>query len=263
MPYFQTGASHIYYETHGRGLPVVMLHGVGGNHASWFYQLTGWAQRFQLITFDARGFGKSTDAESLGRSAFTEDLTRLLDHLGIQRAALVAQSMGGGTAVDFTCRFPERVCALVLADTLVWLDPPPEMAADFLAVQVQTQNLNQLERVLGETFRGAQPELSELYLQIASFNHYTVKTLTGTQTRYRPQALALTGVPALFVVGEEDVLFPPSLIRKAWREVPGADWITLEKAGHSAYFEAAESFNRLVGHWLEACVGKFDPVTHT
>lgn len=256
MPYFQTGDSSIYYEIHGSGDPIVMLHGVGGNHASWFYQLAQWAERFQLITFDARGFGRSTDAESLGRSAFTDDLIRLLDHLGIARVALVAQSMGGGTAVDVTCRFPERVEALVLADTLVWLDPPPEMAAEFSVVQERTRNLNQLERVLGATFRAAQPALSELYLQIAGFNRYTVASLIGTQTRYRPQALALTGVPTLFVVGEEDVLFPPDLMRKAWREVPGADWIMLDRAGHSAYFEAPESFNKQVGDWLEARMGK-------
>ncbi|MFP3709314.1 alpha/beta fold hydrolase [Paraburkholderia sp. SIMBA_009] len=252
MPYLSLDASRLYYETHGSGRPVVLLHGVGGNHASWFHQIEAWSSRYQLIVFDARGFGNSTDVEGHGRSAFTGDLVRLLDHLGIARAALIAQSMGGGTAVDFTCRFPERVEALVLADTLVWLDAPPDMSAAFAAVQAHTENLSQLERVLGATFRAEQPAASELYLQIASFNHYVFRTLTGVQTRYRPQQLGQAAVPTLFVVGEEDVLFPPDLVAQAAAGVRGARIERLPRAGHSAYFESPQRFNDTVGGWLDA-----------
>ncbi|CAG9243237.1 Pimeloyl-ACP methyl ester carboxylesterase [Paraburkholderia unamae] len=254
MPYLSIDNSRIYYESHGQGVPLVLLHGVGGNHASWFHQIEAWSRRYRLIAPDARGFGNSTDTEGLGRSAFTSDLEALLDHLELNRVAIIAQSMGGGTAVDFTCRHPERVAALVLADTLVWLEPAETMAAPFKKVQENTAALSQSERVLGETFRRAEPALSELYLRIASFNHYTFKTLTGEQQRYRPDAIAQSGVPACFVVGSEDVLFPPQLMRQAWERVPGAQWIELPRAGHSAYFETPAAFNRNVGTWLDTCL---------
>lgn len=251
MPYLNIDDSLLYYEVHGAGAPVVLLHGVGGNHASWFYQIDAWSKRYRLITVDARGFGNSIDADGKGRTEFTNDLVKLLDHLAIDRAIIVAQSMGGGTAVDFTCRYPSRVASLVLADTLVWLDPTEAMVGPYREVLAQTASLTQSERVLGKTFRETEPALSGLYLQIASFNRYTFKTLVGEQKRYQPSAIAATGVPTCFVVGEEDVLFPPHLIAQAADDVPGSTFVTLPKAGHSAYFETPELFNEQVGAWLE------------
>lgn len=251
MSYLTLNESRLYFESHGAGAPVVLLHGVGGNHASWFHQVQAWSESFQVISMDARGFGNSSDGEGLGRSAFTDDLLRLLDHLEIGRVMIVAQSMGGGTAVDFACRHSERVSALVLADTLVWLAPPPSMAQAITRQAEKTAGLSQLERVLGVTFQEAEPALSELYLQIASFNRYNFKTLPGEQARYHPSALAATGVPTCFVAGEEDILFPPDLIRQAREDVPGSEFIRLPHAGHSAYFEAADAFNHLVGEWLK------------
>ncbi|VCU71078.1 AB hydrolase superfamily protein YdjP [Pigmentiphaga humi] len=255
MPYLPRQDSVLYYEVHGHGAPVVLLHGVGGNHASWFYQIEAWSRNFQLIAVDARGFGNSSDVEGAGRSAFTDDLAHLLDELGLARTALVAQSMGGGTAADFACRHPSRVSALVLADTLTWLAPPPDLAGALAEARRAAAGLSQSERVLGATFRRTRPALSELYLQIASFNRYTFKTLAGEQARHAPDELAATGIPICFVAGEEDVLFPPALIAQTCRAVRGSNLICVPQAGHSAYFEAPEAFNREVGDWLRAHIG--------
>lgn len=250
MPYINRGRSELYYESYGDGPTLVLLHGVGGNHASWFYQVQAWSEKFRIITIDARGFGNSSDVEGLGRAAFTDDLAHLLDQLGIASTAIVAQSMGGGTAVDFACRHPDRVDALVLADTLIWLDPPADMAQAYAQVLASTERLSQSERVLGATFRATHPSMNRLYLQIASFNRYTFKTLPGKQTRYRPESLARTAVPICFVVGEEDVLFPPALVSQVAERIPDAAYFSLPKAGHSAYFETPDAFNEWVGNWL-------------
>ena len=81
----------------------------------------------RVVTFDHRGFGNSPDPEGCGRGCFVEDLSRLLDHLKIDRAVLVGQSMGGGTCLSFAARYPERVKALVLADTLHGIQEPEEI----------------------------------------------------------------------------------------------------------------------------------------
>ena len=98
----------LFYAEEGNGTPVVFAHGVGGNHASWYNQVAAMSGRYRTIVFDHRGFGNSRDPGGPSRSRFIEDLRALLDHLGIERAALVAQSMGGGTCAGFTVRYPER-----------------------------------------------------------------------------------------------------------------------------------------------------------
>lgn len=249
MPYFSSGHSQLYYETHGSGPVLVLLHGMGGNHASWYPQIAGLADRFQLITVDARGFGKSIDVEGLGRDGFVADLDALWRALELKQAVLVGQSMGGGCCVLFACQYPERVSALVLADTLIGLELPESVRGQMNQVQADTANLSQSERVLGKTTRANAPDLVALYGQIASFNSVGLRTLTGTQKVQPVQDLAATQLPVLFVVGSEDILFPPDLVEAVQQHLPMSQLQVIPDAGHSAHFEAPQVFNEIVAAW--------------
>jgi pimeloyl-ACP methyl ester carboxylesterase len=253
MPYVDFGASRLYHEIHGDGdgPPVVLLHGVGGNHASWYQQFAGWHTRFRMIATDARGFGNSTDAEGRGRDGFVDDLRAVLDHLQLDRVRIVSQSMGGGTAMAFACRYPERVEAVVFADTMVGFELPAAIQPKMEDLGRRNMDLTQLQRVLGPTFAAREPAMSKLYLALASFNRYNIRNLPGVQQRYSTATLSQTGVPSLFVAGNEDVLFPPEAIRAVQSQVKGSRYVELEPAGHSAYFEQPEAFNRIVGDWLD------------
>jgi 3-oxoadipate enol-lactonase len=251
MPYVTAGASKLYYEEYGEGPAVVLLHGVGGNHASWFEQAPAFSRRYRTTIIDQRAFGNSTDVEELGRSAFVDDLATLLDALGLERVSLVAQSMGGGTSAAFTCRFPERVRALVLADSLAGAVLPEPHASELAKVNAATANLTQVERVLGPIVRENDPERTLLYLQIASFNSVTLKTVKGAIPKWSPAELAKAGTPVLYVVGEDDILFPPALIRAAHELTPGSRFAQIARAGHSAYFEAPAAFNEVVLGFLD------------
>ena len=108
---------NLYYEEHGAGPAVVFAHGAGGNHLSWWQQVPVFSRKYRCVTFDHRGWGLSLDGHDAGPAAFVEDLRELLDHLGIERAALVAQSMGGLTCLSFAIAYPQRVWALVMGNT--------------------------------------------------------------------------------------------------------------------------------------------------
>ena len=95
MPYLELPYARIYYETHGLKAAhgtraIVFAHGAGGNHASWFQQVPFFSRAHRVITFDHRGFGQSADTNGQGRGSFVNDLRALLDHLGVQKASLVA-----------------------------------------------------------------------------------------------------------------------------------------------------------------------------
>ncbi len=255
MTQLAVGASSLYHELYdaapGRDRPtLVLLHGVGGNHASWFHQVTAWRDRFRVLVLDARGFGNSVDAEDAGRSRFVEDLAAVLDATDTRRAVLVGQSMGGGTALAYACRHPERVAALVLADTLFGFALPPGVDERMAALTARNAQLTQLQRVLGPTFLAAHAAQATLYTALASFNRYNVRTLTGTAPVNTVADLAATRVPTLFLVGEEDVLFPPAEVRLVHEATPGSQFAVLPASGHSAYFEAPDAFNETVLGWL-------------
>ena len=120
MPFVDTNGISLYYEVHGRGPAVVFAHPGGGNHLSWWQQVPIFAQTYTCITFDHRGHGYTRDVrDDPGAAAYGQDLVGLLDHLAIETTAIVGQSMGGWTAVSVAQAYPERVRALVLANSTV------------------------------------------------------------------------------------------------------------------------------------------------
>jgi 3-oxoadipate enol-lactonase len=245
--------SELYYETSGDGAAVVFVHGVGGNHASWFGQIRAFAEHYQVIIFDQRGFGNSTDVEQRGRAEMTNDLVRVLDTLKLDRVILVAQSMGGGACVGLTCRDPRRVRALVLAGTLVGLKLPPGLDQEMEQVRASTANLSQIERVIGHRTRKRDPDKAVLYSQITSFNSVNLSTLKGEFELHAVTQLAETAVSILFIVGEDDILAPPRIVRSVHEQMPGSKFHQIAGAGHSAHFEQPSAFNAAVLDFLRNC----------
>src|SRR5688572_32478040 len=221
MPYATVNGMEMYYEVHGEGPPVIFAHGVGGNHVSWYQQVPFFSRYYQTITIDQRGFGLSEDANGLGRGSFVQDLRALMDHLGIERTSLVAQSMGGSTCMGFTVKHPERVNALVMADTLVGVTLPPEIKARQQANADATRDLSQLERVVARSLPDRNPAMAELYLQVASFNKSNANrfAMTGSMQAdpINMDQIVAAGkkVPMLFLVGQEDILQLPDVVKAA------------------------------------------------
>jgi pimeloyl-ACP methyl ester carboxylesterase len=252
MPILELADAAIYHESHGEGEAVVFAHGMGGNHAIWYRQVEQFARSYRVITFDHRGFGRSSDRAGRGREAFVEDLRALLDHLGIARAALVGQSMGGGTCVGFWRRYPRRVAALLLADSLHGIEESPAVAQIMERARAATRELSQAERVLAAAYREADPAGAFLYRQISSFNATDRHTLGGDWGAPCPPAeLAASGVPILFIAGSEDVLFPIEAVRLVQEAVAGSFLVEVSGAGHSAFWERPVEFNDSIASVLQ------------
>ena len=108
----------LYWECAGDGdaSALVLCHGAGGNHAVWYQQVPVFAETRRVLTWDHRGFGRSTARKGPTTPALAVgDLEALLDHLEIERCDVVGQSMGGWTALGFAVANPGRVRRLVLA----------------------------------------------------------------------------------------------------------------------------------------------------
>ena len=248
MPYASVNGIQLYYEEHGKGDVIVFAHGRGGNHLSWWQQVPDFAQDHRCIVFDHRSFGRSRDApQAVGQDAFVQDLAALLDHLGIEQAHLVAQSMGGRTCLGFALAHAHRTRRLVLADTTAGIvdeelnrltgerGPPPE---------------DLLTRVLSAGFRRREPMLTFLYQSIEALNHTDNKPTRLVEGGPSRVVLKQCNVPVLLVAGDQDPLVPQSAMTLMASMLPYAVTRTIDDAGHSAYFERPAVFNRLVRSFL-------------
>lgn len=239
--------TELYHEVHGSGAPLVFAHGMGGNHASWFNQVPFFASYFKVVTFDHRGFGNSSDvAGGADRTQFVNDLKELLDYLEIEKAAFVGQSMGGGTCATFAAQHPDRVTALVLADTLVGITIPKSLRARMDAVRKATSELPQLERVLSAGFRAREPVLTHLYTELNNFNKGARESLRGNLPGVTVGQLSAISIPILFLVGAKDILFPPDVVRSISEMIPSSGYHEVADSGHSVYFEKPREFNEAV-----------------
>jgi 3-oxoadipate enol-lactonase len=249
----------LYYEIHGEGPAVVFAHGAGGNHLSWWQQVPHLSQYFRCVTFDHRGFGSSYDMpDGPGADAFIEDLRQLLDHLGIERAALVAQSMGGWTSLGFASRYPERVMALALCDTTAGIDNP-EVAREMKSLQATMQGRLTvvLQRAYSAQFPQRDPARCFLYQQISGLNvRVPADLLTKlTAMRHRVDPIIERRIPTMLLVGEEDVLTPAKTMELMARQIPHARFVKVPASGHSVYFERPDEFNRIMLDFLRTATG--------
>jgi 3-oxoadipate enol-lactonase len=257
MTFMAKDGFRLYYEDTGGDGPVVLfLHGAGGNHLSWWQQVPVFAEQYRCVSADQRGFGQSPDvAGGPGPAALATDALALLDHLGIARAAVVAQSMGGWAAVGAAVRAPERFWSIVLANTVGNLTNL-EIAAvrQRLAAASPPRPAVLWHGALGETFRKTEPVRSFLYAQIAGLNPPRPADFSDQLSRLTTpvERYSTARVPTMFLTSDEDGLIWPELSRTVHAHVPGARFEHVETAGHSTYFERPDVFNREVGAFLEA-----------
>ena len=252
MPTETLNGIDLYYESTGEGPAVVFLHGAGGNHISWWQQVPAFEKQYRCITIDHRGFASSTDPGGEGASRFADDLEALLDRLGIERAALVAQSMGGRTASEFALRRPQRVWALVMCDTLGvfgWDDLQQRRAKfgeESLAAAGESGTL--LRGYMAKGFIEGQPALTFLYGQVQGLN--PPRGQTPPAEPLSKEEIAALSVPTLFIVGKQDPVLSPEFVREVHELIPGSECREFEGAGHSVYWEQPDKFNPVLDAFL-------------
>jgi 3-oxoadipate enol-lactonase len=212
------------------------------------------AKTYKVVTFDHRSFGQSRDLpDGPGPRAFVQDLTVLLDHLGIQKAAVAGQSMGGWTVCGFAAAHPERTTALILCDTTAGVESPEVTKAQAGLQERSRGNLAQiLKSAYSRQFPERQPALCFLYQQISALNTHVTPNLApllfGLKHDITP--IVERKIPTLLLVGEEDVLTPPQSMASVAAQIPQARFVRVPQAGHSVYFERADEFNHILGEFL-------------
>jgi pimeloyl-ACP methyl ester carboxylesterase len=267
MPYASGSGVRLYYEELGSGEPLVWCHEFAGSHDSWDQQRRFFADRYRVISFNARGYPPSDVPED--RSAYSQqhavdDLHGLVQDLGIDRAHVGGLSMGGTTALHFGLQQPERVRSLIVAGAGTGSTDPEQFAAqtDQLADRLERDGMDALrDYARGPTRVRLERKDATAYTEFtrllaAHSAPGSALTLPGVQGERAPlhayetelQTLAL---PTLILVGDEDEpCLKPALYLK--RQIQRSGLVVFPLSGHAINLEEPELFNRTVLAFLDA-----------
>jgi 3-oxoadipate enol-lactonase len=259
--YLKRPDCRLYYEVAGSGPPLVFAHGLGGNHLSWWQQVAHFAASHTCVVFAHRGFTPSSAvAGETAPDAYADDLAALIDELGLKDVALIAQSMGGWTCLEYALREPARVRALVMACTAGPINCSELDAGSFKDWLARSQRITaELEAkdisvASGERMESEQPGLARLYRQIMQLTPADFRGAVRARLRelwvQSPTLLARLPMPVLFINGDEDCVFPPFAGAALAALAPEGKAVRVPRAGHSVYFERAAEFNRIVEEFL-------------
>ncbi len=257
-----TGTQLNYLDPNPTGkTPVLLLHGLGVNGASWALQFQSLTEAgFRPIAPDARGFGQSSypgGAMTVARMA--EDMRALLEALKLVPSHVVGISMGGVLALQLALTRPEMIEKLVLVNAFARLRPDRPSVWAYFALRmilVHTMGLEAQARAVSKRIlpREDQAELREIMVQ-------TVRQANPRAYRGAMRALALFDVqdrlreihlPTMVVTGADDNTVPPPLQRRLLLGILGAQQVIIPNAGHAVTADQPDAFNRVLLEFLES-----------
>jgi pimeloyl-ACP methyl ester carboxylesterase len=246
------------YTDSGAGRPVVLLHGFPLSRAMWREQVSEIGSHYRIIAPDLCGHGESPAPERVySMDEMADDVIELLDTLApSERVVLGGLSMGGYVALALAARYPERLRGLILLDTRAAADTSEAArnreasAQAVLAANSPSPVLEaMLPRLFSKTTLAQRPERVELIRSVieGTSPQGIAGALRGMAIRPDRRAdLAAIAVPTLVLVGEDDLITPPTEVKAMAEAIPHARLEIIPHAGHMAPYENPSATNTVI-----------------
>lgn len=265
--YLAVEGGQLYYEVSGTGYPLVLIHAAVADHTMWENQVKTFAQNYQVITYDVRGYGKSSidRGEEPVSYSETQDLVDLLKHLGVEQAVVLGLSHGGEIAINFTLEFPAMVKALVAVaaafDGLEADGTEAEWAAFREEQRLQEAKEYDLLAELGAKYwvdgpvREPAAVRDEVREQIFHYIFDNSQRLDGPSKKraLTPPAgvrLGEISVPTLVMWGDQDESTIQAAGAKLATDVKAAQKSLFTDTAHMINLEHPEQFNQVLKNFL-------------
>jgi proline iminopeptidase len=271
------GGVELAYDTIGRGVAVLVMHGgLGLDHTYFRPYLDPLAEAAELTFYDHRGHGRSSavdDWRGIDHGTFADDADALREHLGHERIVVFGHSYGGFLAQEYALRYPERLAGLVLCSTAPALDYVRDLrrllaAADVAATEEQIERAERFfatppgsdeefgrERraVLPLAFAHPAPRLlgplvEEVMFRAAPWRHAVQSLLPAYNVTDR---LRVVAAPALVLGGRHDWASPATQPARLAALLRRSELVLFEHSGHYPFVEETDEFVRVVREWIE------------
>ena len=239
------GKIEINYVIEGSGPPVTLVHGVGSNLESWDVIAEMLSRRYRVVRLDLRGHGQSSGIETCRLDDFLDDVSLVLDTLGIARVHLVGFSLGGMIAQAYVLRHPERVDRLALISAVAGRTEQERANVQARARKVREEGIASVaaaaeDRWFTESFRKKNPEIVARRLEELKANDHRSYSAAYTVFAEGDLGNRLHEIrhPTLVVTGEHDVGSNTRMARYMHEAIPGSKLHILPSLKHSVLLEA-------------------------
>jgi pimeloyl-ACP methyl ester carboxylesterase len=245
---------NVLYYTAGQGEPLVVIHGGGGDARTWWHNIEELAERYTVYAPDLPGYGGS---QPLDGEYYIPELTDFLDkfakNLGLEKFYIIGHSLGGGIALDYTLKFPQKIKKLVLVSSLC--------LGREIAFWVRLFTLPALIRSLGAMLEFGFKSIIWMvrYLNPAKYImplSPAIINVGGGITNFREQTLVLeprlseVKMPTLLVWGARDPIVPVMQAYRAAKVIPDCRVEVFKNRGHNVHRDELKKFSSLITSFL-------------
>lgn len=230
----------LYYEIHGSGKPLILIHGGLGNAGYWEKQIPVFAQQYQVIALDSRGHGRSTfDEQPITYALMTADVLALMDLLKIDKADIVGWSDGGIIGLELAINHPARVNRIVAYGANY---NPSGVRADI----GESERFNAYIEQAAADYQtlSLAPDRWDAFLN-------NIGNMWATEPNYTPEQLGAITTPMLILDGKEEEAIDTNHTKAMADLIPGAHLLLLPGTGHFAMWDNPDEFNHVVLDFLQ------------
>ncbi len=266
MPFSKIKEPAIFSVSEGSGEPVILIPGFASGAWSWFRQIEGLSEYFQVITFDPRGIGKSKtagdDLKNLSMDAFVEDVRQILDDFQIAKAHVLGASFGGFVAQEFALKYPERVDKLILACTTAGgarhVKPDIEILRAFApdaGLPLGEKIRRFIRPAFTEEYNRAHAAEVEKVCRMRERNTVSDATYSAQlQVAFSLDTESKLGTienETLIITGDHDSVVPLENSLNLAKNIRNSRLDVIKNGSHLFFIENADEFNRAVRNFLE------------
>ncbi len=211
----------MYYEVHGEGPPLLLLHGGSGSIPEKWIPL--FTPQFRVIAPEQMGHGRTADLvdRPFHYHDMAEDTIQLMGQLGIENAVVVGYSDGGIIGLDMSIHHPERVTKLAVTGTNARFEGYTAENQEF------ARSFDPLSEPISEKYAELSPDGAEHWPVVLG----RLKTMWAAEPSFTNEELQSISAPTLLVIGDRDIVTPEHAVQM-FRTIPGAQLCVVPNAGH-------------------------------
>ena len=252
----------LHYLEAGRGEPIILLHGAGGEGARWMPTIKGLAGNFRVIALDQIGWGQSDKPLTIYHTGvFAGFLTQFMKEIGVPKATIMGQSLGAGVTLYMAVHHPDMVNRIIVVDGGGYRSPgdPPPSPPNWHDRQIANAGTLEESREYMEKLiydhSFVTDELVEHNLELRLRSAFTIESMQTANQRglggVTEAEVRAIKVPTLLVWGANDPLSSPANADKLNGAIKNSRKVVFDKAGHYPFLEHADKFNQLVLDFLK------------